>query len=60
LYEITSGDRVVWNEVFADVDRGTDAIENAVKPVVWMIASPTGNVIEEFRVEIPIASVPWA
>jgi hypothetical protein len=61
LYETTSGKRVVWNEVkeaFASIDRSTDAIKNAIKPVIWVIVSPTGNVIEELSVEIP--SVPWA
>jgi hypothetical protein len=61
LYETTSRKRVVWNEVkeiFASVDCSTDAIKNAIKPILWVIVSPTGNVIEELLVKIP--SVPWA
>ena len=61
LYETTSRERVVWNEVkevFASVDRSTDVIKNAIQPVLWVIVSPTGNVIEELSVKIP--SVPWA
>jgi hypothetical protein len=61
LYETTSRERAVWNEVkevFAGVDCGADVIKNAIKPVLWVIVSPTGNVIKEFSVKIP--SVPWA
>jgi hypothetical protein len=61
LYKTTSRKRVVWNEVkevFASIDRSTDVIKNAIKPVLWVIVSPTGNVIEKFSVKIP--SVPWA
>jgi hypothetical protein len=60
-YESASRERAVWNEVnkiFASIDCGADVIKNTIKPALWVIVSPTSNVIEEFSVKIP--SVPWA
>ena len=56
LYETTSRERAVWNEVkkvSATVDCDTDVIKNAIEPALGMIIGPASKVIKEFTIQIP-------
>jgi hypothetical protein len=56
LYETTSRERAVWNEVkkvCAIVDCDTDVIKNTIEPALWVIVCPASKVIKEFPIKIP-------